>query len=309
MKQFEACCNAVLQTADALLARYPRMRRRPGAALAGRILYPCLPLLRGLEPMLPPEEGKKLQRMEAALLERLVLLRRRRIPFGPQLQRFRARCRALMLALPKVPAVWDAPSVLVGTLRSPHQLDICLEYGFYHVPDRQIPADWLPIDYVAIYQSRTMFQEEAGVLVYGRVQGCTPVRRWEIREIPKHSDELYYRLDVECWEQLETPIDVREIPIRHLMTNLFLLTHCRETPELTLKTPKHYLFYQALKYAPELGDGTVFRYRRGSVRLKNGLFQVYRYGIRIAAFRDEDFTETPALIFHELMDLLEKKPS
>ena len=308
MKQLEDRCHAVLQSADILLARYPRIRRRPGDSLAGRILYPCLPMLQGLQAMLTSEECKKLQIMKEALWERLDLLRKRRIPLCPQLQRFRARCREMLLALPKIPEVWDSPSVLVGTLRSPHQLDICLEYGFYHVPDRQVPADWLPIDYVAIYQSRTMFQEEAGILVYGPVKSCTAVRRREIREIPKHSDGLYYRLDIEHWEQLESPIIVREIPIRHLMTNLFLLTHCQETPELTLKTPENYIFYQALKYARKLGNGTVFRHRRGSVRIKNGLFQVYRHGLKIAAFRVEDFTETPALIFRELMDVLEKKP-
>ena len=307
MKQLEDRCYAVIQSADTLLARYPRMRRRPGVSLAGRILYPCLPMLQGLRTMLPPEECKRLQIMHEALWERLDLLRKRRIPFGPQLQQFKARCRKMLLALPKVPEVWDSPSVLVGTLRTPHQLDICLEYGFYHVPDRQIPADWLPIDYVAIYQSRTMFQEESGVLIYGRVKNCTPMRRREIREIPKYSDELYYRLDVEHWEQLDAAVAVREIPIRHLLTNLFLLTHCQETPELTLKTPEHYLFYQALKYTVTLGDGTAFRHRHGTVRLKKGLFQIYRHGFKIAAFRVDDFSKTPALIFREMMGILEKK--
>lgn len=244
--------------------------------------------------------------MEEALLERLALLNRRRIPICSELLRFRSQCQALRLALPRLPDKWDSPSVLVGALRNPHQLDICREYGFYHVPARQIPDAWLPISYVAIYQSLTMFPDDHGVVLYGQVQSCTPVRRWQIREIPKNSDELYYRLEVGSWEQLEKPIAIKEIPVILLRSNLFLLKNSRETPELALKTPEHYVYYHALKASLSLGDGIVLRHPGGIVRLKNGLFQIHRYGRKIAAFQAEDLTETPAAIFRELISVLEK---
>lgn len=308
MERFEKGCRAVLQTADILLKRYPRHRRRPGTSLAGRILYPCLTVLPGVEAFLAPEHVQRFQQLEAALAARYALLRQRRIPLCGELYRFHSRCQALIRVCTDVPSHWDSPSVLLGTLRTLNQLDICLECGFYHVPARLIPLDRLPIDYVAIYQSRLKYAEDCGVQYYGRVKSCTPVRRWQIREIPRDSDELYYRLEVEAWEQLEVPVRVLEIPFNHLFTNLFLLTHSQETPELTLKKPVHYVFYQALKYALQLGDGTVFRHRGGAVRLTKELFQVYRHGRKIAAFVAEDFHRVPAEIFHQLIHMLEKKP-
>lgn len=306
MERFEKRCCALVDAADELLDRYTKQRRRPGPSLAGRFLYPCLPILCGLKNLFPPKEQKKLQVMEDALLERLVLLRQRRIPPCPGLRRFQFRCQELMAALPEIPKKWDSPSVLVGALRSPHQLDICRDYRFYHVPARQIPNDWLPFSYVAIYQSYTMFPDDCGVMLYGKVKYWKPVQRWQIRELPKNSDELYYRLEVESWQQLEPPIAIKELPIVHLRTNLFLLKHSLETPELILRTPDHYVYYQALNTSLTLGDGTVFRHPGGVVRHKNGLFQIHRHGRKIAAFCVEDFTETPAAIFRELMDILEK---
>ena len=307
MERFEKRCCALIEAADRLLDRYTKQRRRQGSSWAGRYLYPCLPLLSGLKNLYPPKEREKLRVLEDALLDRLTDLRKRRIPPSPALKKFQSQCQGLMAALPEIPKYWDSPSVLVGALRSPHQLDICRDYGFYHVPARYIPNDWLPFSYVAIYQSYTMFPDDCGIMLYGKVKSWKPVQRWQIRELPKNSQELYYRLEVERWEQLEPPIAIKEIPIVHLRTNLFLLTHSMDTPELTFRTPADYVYYQALNAALSLGDGVVFRHPGGMVRLKKGLFQIDRHGRKIAAFCADDFSETPAAIFRELMDVLERK--
>ena len=245
--------------------------------------------------------------MEDALMERLVLLRQRRIPPSFRLRRFQSQCQGLIGALPDIPKHWNSPSVLVGALRSPHQLDVCREYGFYHVPARQIPNGWLPFSYVAIYQSYNMFPDDCGVMLYGKVKEWKTVQRWQIRELPKSSDELYYRLEVESWEQLDIPIAIKEIPVVHLRTNLFLLTHSLEIPELILKTPRDYVYYQALSASPELGEGIVFRHSGYVVLHKNGLFQIQRSGRKIAAFCVDDFMQTPTAIFRELMQILDQR--
>lgn len=300
---FETQCSVLLQTADKLLHRYPRLRRRPGVSPAGRILYPCLLLLQGLSSFLSGPEVLRLATAEKALTERFSLLSRRKIPYCPELRRLHSQCRKL-LSIPKLPDRWTSPSVLVGTLRTPQQLDVCLECGFYHVPACHIPQDRLPISYVAIYQSRSLFPEDCGIRFYGRVKGCTPVRRWQISEIPKNSDELYYRLEVDAWEQLEAPIQIRELPINHLFTNLFLLEHSRDIPELSLETPAQFLSYQALRHSLELGDGTVLHHPRGKVQLKKGRFLIHRHGRQVAVFCAEDFIQTPSSTFRELMDIL-----
>ena len=305
MERFEKLCCAVVESADRLLDRYTKQRRRLGPSLAGRYLYPCLHMLTGLKELSSPKEQQKFQVLEDALMDRLSDLSKRRIPPSPALKRFQSLCHKLTTAFPEIPKYWDSPTVLVGALRHPHQLDICREYGFYHVPARYIPNEWLPFSYVAIYQSYNMFPEDCGIMLYGKVKSWNPVQRWQIRELPKNSEELYYRLEVDSWEQLEPPIAIKEIPIVHLRTNLFLLTHSLDTPELTLKTPEHYVYYQALSAALTLGDGIVFRHESSTVRLKDGLFQVHRFGRKIAAFCAQDFQETPLAIFNELMNILE----
>ena len=307
MERFEKQCFAVIEAADRLLDRYTKQRRRPGPSLAARYLYPCLPMLSGLKNLYSPKEQEKLRILEAALTDRWNDLKQRRIPPSPALKRFQTRCNHLLAALPGIPKRWDSPSVLVGALRHPHQLDICREHRFYHVPARYIPNDWLPFSYVAIYQSYTMFPDDCGIMLYGKVKSWKPVQRWQIRELPKNSEELYYRLEVESWEQLEPPIAIKEIPIVHLRTNLFLLTHSLDTPELTLRTPEDYVYYQALNTSLTLGDGIVFQHPGGIVRLKSGIFQIQRHGRKIAAFLANDFEETPIAIFRELMDILEQQ--
>lgn len=306
MELFEKRCCVLIEAADRLLERYTKQRRRPGPSLAGRYLYPCLPILSGLKELYPPKEQNKLLVLNEALMDRLNDLSQRRIPPSPALRKFQTECHKLIAALPEIPKHWDSPSVLVGALRSPHQLDICRDYGFYHIPARYIPNDWLPFSYVAIYQSYAMFPDDCGIMLYGKVKSWKPVRRWQIRELPKNSEELYYRLEVEAWEQLEPPIAIKEIPIVHLRTNLFLLKHSLDTPELTLRTPEYYVYYQALSASLALGDGIVFRHPGGVVHHKNGLFQIHRLGRKVASFCAEDFMETPNAIFRELMNVLEQ---
>jgi hypothetical protein len=181
-----------------------------------------------------------------------------------------------------------------------------MHHGFYHVPACQIPEEWLPVEYVAIYQSRSLFPDDCGIRFYGKVKSCTPVRRWQIKEIPKSSGEWYYRLEILRWEQLECTVAVREIPFTHLRTNLFLLTHSLETPELSLKTPAHYCCFQALRRGADQEEDTVLPYSGGKLRLKNGQIQLHRHGRKLLNYSTEAFLTTPAAVFRQLISLLEQ---
>lgn len=297
--------DQLLQSTDRLLSRYKRLRKRKRMSLAGRILSPILLRMHSFGAFLTEAERQALLLPAASLWERYRLLEQRRIPLCPMLCRLHRQCHSLeRLMLP--PKHWQPPSVLVGSLRKPSQLDISLIHGFYHIPACHIPPQQLPIDYVAIYQSRSLFPKDCGIRFYGKVRNCTLVQRWEIDEIPKSSEELYYRLDISAWEQLEEPVRVREIPFTHLFTNLFLLTHSQETPELALSSPEEYCCFQSLRSAVRLGDGAVFHYRSCKIRLKNGCFQIYRHGRKLAAFRAEDFLRTPAGIFKQIRAISER---
>ena len=53
---------------------------------------------------------------------------------------------------------WAVRDVLVGTMRSPQQLDICRKHCFYYIPAERLQDSDFPVRYVALYQSQYVFQ-------------------------------------------------------------------------------------------------------------------------------------------------------
>ena len=64
---------------------------------------------------------------------------------------------------------WAVRDVLVGTMRSPQQLDICRKNCFYYIPAERLQDSDFPVRYVALYQSQYVFGAQAGVRYYGEV--------------------------------------------------------------------------------------------------------------------------------------------
>ena len=142
---------------------------------------------------------------------------------------------------------WAEPDVLVGALRNRYQLDISLECNFYHMPATKI--DPSKVRYVAIYQSLTLFGRGGGVRWYGKVSEFEKVRRYEIDEIPKDSDEWYYRFDVSKWRRLAKPIPAGGVAFVHLLTNYFLLKNGRSVADLLVGSEHQFRWSWGLKKA------------------------------------------------------------
>ena len=84
---------------------------------------------------------------------------------------------------------WAVRDVLVGTMRSLQQLDICRKDCFYYIPAERLQDSDLPVRYVALYQSQYVFGAQAGVRYYGEVTKCSAVRRSAITEVsPRRGD-------------------------------------------------------------------------------------------------------------------------
>ena len=144
-------------------------------------------------------------------------------------------------------ASWQTPDVLVGALRNRYQLDICLECKFYHMPATRI--DPSKVRYVAIYQSLTLFGRGGGVRWYGKVIGWEKVRRYEIDELPKDSDEWYYRFKIQKWRRLFRPIPAGGVAFVHLQTNFFLLKNSRTIADLLVGSEHQFRWLWGLKKA------------------------------------------------------------
>ena len=130
---------------------------------------------------------------------------------------------------------WARRDVLVGSLGTAQQLADNLEGNYYYVPACHIDSLDLPIQYVAIYQSRTLFGENAGIRYYGEVLATEQVQRSQIRfpVIRDNAEELYYRFRVKRWEVLPEPIDIRDAWVREpRFTCFFLLNRAVYSYEL-----------------------------------------------------------------------------
>ena len=199
---------------------------------------------------------------------------------------------------------WSVRDVLVGALGKKEQLDVCLAHKFYHVPAKRFKDEDLPIRYVAIYQSAKLFGINSGIRYYGEVIRCVPVKRRDIYEIPKDSDEEYYRFEVKEWKRLKKPIAVKEMGFVTKKTNLFLLEHSAEVPELWIETGEQYRLYTELRRAVnsiEINDSDVgFSFNDATVLFDDGDIFVHKNGKLCAKYEVKDFNRHPNAVFRQI---------
>lgn len=140
-------------------------------------------------------------------------------------------------------------NTLVGAMSSPRQFGIALKRKFYHIPAVLVEEYPIP-KYIALYQSQQMFGNEvAGVKYYGEVKKCTLMKRSRIREIPKKSNEMYFKFKVKEWKRLDIPVASKELGFVRLFTSFFLLQNVDEISSLTILDAYEFSLYKLLKKA------------------------------------------------------------
>ncbi|MCR5090778.1 MAG: restriction endonuclease-like protein [Oscillospiraceae bacterium] len=205
---------------------------------------------------------------------------------------------------------WTTRDVLIGDLRSVSQFDVCFEHKFYYIPVSQVKDENLPIRYVALYQSNRLFGVGSGIRYYGEVTSCRRVRRREIHYLPKASDEFYYYLEIKEWKPLPKPIAIKERAMGRQFTNMFLLKHSSEAPELGIRSEAEYRLFSELKRAlnsTEINDdGTDIGFVFGDamIAFEDGKIRVYRDKRVSAEYEIQDFTRAPNAVFRSLQQSL-----
>ena len=213
---------------------------------------------------------------------------------------------------------WSRRDVLVGTLRSRQQLEVCIEHQFYYVPVKKIPEGSLPIRYVALYQSRFVFEQDAQIAYYGEVKQIQKVRRGEITEMPcdpYRVNEEYYRIDICQWRKLAKPIQIGWGIRTVAFTNEFLLKHVQRSQELYLRSAEEYRFLTELKrYTSEanvLRDNNDipqgFLFENHKVLFQDGEIKLIQGGKLISHCKIKDFLRRPNLEFHGMMKVMKRR--
>lgn len=126
-------------------------------------------------------------------------------------------------------------NVLVGIVKNKVQLDINLKYNFYHTKCRNVNLVERAVKYVALAQSKNAFNDDAGIIYYGKVSNVEVVKRSDITEIPSEIDEMYYKFNVEEWVELPSKIEVHGYQVRTVMyTTEYLIMNAGSIGELCI---------------------------------------------------------------------------
>ena len=198
---------------------------------------------------------------------------------------------------------WETRDVLIGDFRTTAQFNACRANNFYYVPVSKVDDKNLPIRYVALYQSKNLFGAESGIRYYGKVKSCTRKMRKDIQFIPKESDEWYYYFEVKGWKPLSKPIVIKERGMGRQFTNMFLLEHSAEAPELSIRSEAEYRLFSEMKRAlnsteiNDDGSDIGFVFGDATIVFEEGKIHVYRNRKVIDEHEIQQFNRTPNAVF------------
>ncbi len=202
---------------------------------------------------------------------------------------------------------WENRNVLVGTLRRKSQLNVALACKFYHIPAVELKNVDTPIEYVAIYQSRRMFGNAAGVRYYGRVKSAKLVRRCDIPEIYSEKTDLYYRFEIKAWKKLPRALAAKEKGFVSILTSLELLRGSREVPQLWTQSPQEFRLYDALLDALESPlvekdpEKLTFSFEGCRVEFGEGQILITRRGRSLGQYEIAEFQALPYTVLQRML--------
>ncbi len=197
--------------------------------------------------------------------------------------------------------------VLCGTLRNCEQLETCLKHKFYHIPAIRLNSGDFPIHYIAIYQSRHKFGPRAGIIYYGEIEKYALVKRCDIPEIPRFSDELYYRFDIKEWKTLSAPVTSDTSDFVNMTTSLYLLTHAKKTSELFLSSKEEFELYQKIeRLLSGEAKSLSSKDRQRVIKATDGRLTVYRGNDIAFSVEFNDYKRKPIEVFRYLLREFER---
>lgn len=137
-------------------------------------------------------------------------------------------------------------NMLIATVKSKEQLEINIKNNFYYMPATLLPTAPCNYEYIAVYQSHTLFGENSGIVYFGEICDAFSVRRNEIEEIYKDSNENYLRFSVN-WKEKEKKLIADTAVRTFLETSYRIFSEAKCVSELFVKTAEEYKIYKFLK--------------------------------------------------------------
>ena len=200
---------------------------------------------------------------------------------------------------------FNTRDVLIGPLRNREQLDICLERNFYHIPCENLSADPKDINYIALYQSKNFFGQNAGIRYWARVNSYEITERTKITEIPKNSDEKYCKFIVSEWNTLPDTIKMSGFGAPFTTTSMYLLLLAKDVCELSFRDKTlHKLYRTILKSVNENRTRVATHYRNIIISAEDGKVNAYKNKRRVYSVSFENYLKSPGKFFWKIISFI-----
>ena len=201
-------------------------------------------------------------------------------------------------------------NVLIGIVKSKEQFEANFNNNFYHIPLKSVNLAAHGIKYIALYQTKNAFKEDGGIQYCGQVSNIEIVKRNEIRELPKESNELYYRIEISEWKKLDRKIEINNFSLRRSgYTNLYFINNAENVSELFIKTYKEFRLFKELKRISS--NRTSFQYNEEkvdafsvddlTVMIQGDYIKIIRENMVIGQSYYYEFLKSPVKTLRELL--------
>ena len=198
---------------------------------------------------------------------------------------------------------WNKKDVLVGKVNDPAQLKEIIDEKIYYLDCDKIDEKSFPINYVALYQSGSVFKEQSGIYLYGEVIRCEKV----------YFDKQYFKFIVREWINLQRPISIKEYAESAMFTNMFLLQHSFNVSDLRIDSEEEYRVYYEIKRLVnneslnEIGVERCFKYGDFVIDYDNGDIRISNRAKILKKYSAALFNKRPNYCFREIKNDLKLK--
>ncbi len=211
---------------------------------------------------------------------------------------------------------WTKQNVLVGSLSSVEQWNLCYSGKYYYAPVSSI-VDYHQVEYIAIYQSMRLFGDNAGILYYGEVTKTEVVPRKIINNLSgnTHPNAKCYRYTIKEWKKLDSRIEIeKDVVYRPRYTNTFLLNNVKSTFELfNIRSEVDYrLVYELRRIQEKImvqdDASELFVKISDTVSVYNdeSFIRVFDSGKEILRRTTESFKKRPSIVFEGIKESIIK---
>ncbi|SKB47145.1 hypothetical protein SAMN02745120_1654 [Acetoanaerobium noterae] len=141
-------------------------------------------------------------------------------------------------------------NVMVVNVPTKEHLASYLKNHFFHIPLVKLSNVRLGVQYIAFYQPKNIFKEDAGIYYFAKIRDVRKYKRNECKELPVikgNPEKEYLRFELEDFEKVG-PIQTVEYGVELITyTTMYLLKNAETLHELHFKNRLEIELYKILK--------------------------------------------------------------